>query len=129
MIEFFAGLLALGFGFGLACWICGKALNKSNNLGDSHANSSAYNVDTTFTHSCNNMSRSEGLAFFDMYAYKYNVSDAVDEKEKVRRMTDEERKKNRKAPTGAFVSRNTDGYTAGRDEEPDWVKRADRGQW
>ena len=75
------------------------------------------------------MSRSEGLAFFDMYAYKYNVSDAVDEKEKVRRMTDEERKKNRKAPTGAFVSRNTDGYTAGRDEEPDWVKRADRGQW
>ena len=106
MIEFFAGLLALGFGFGLACWICGKALNKSNNLGDSHANSSAYNVDTTFTHSCNNMSKSEGLAFFDLYAYKYNISDAVDEKEEVR-----------------------NGYTAVRDEEPDWVKRADRGQW
>lgn len=128
MIDFFAGLLALGFGFGLACWICGKMLDRSNNLGDSHGDSKEYNVAAIFTHSCDNVSNSDGLAFFDLYAYKKEISDA-DDKARVRRMTDEERKNNRKAPRGAFVSRNTDGYTAGRDEEPDWVKRADRGQW
>ena len=64
------------------------------------------------------MSNSDGLAFFDLYAYKKEISDA-DDKARVRRMTDEERKNNRKAPRGAFVSRNTAGYTAGNDEEPD----------
>ena len=44
MAEFLAGLLALGFGFGLAFWICGNMLNKSNNIGDSRGDGKTYNA-------------------------------------------------------------------------------------
>lgn len=127
MINFFAALLALGFGFGLASWICSKALDKSNNIGDSHGDSKTYSVQTTFTQSCSGVSKSDGLAFFDIYANKKTISDEVDDKAQVRRLTQEERKqKARQAPRGAYVSRNTSGYTAGKDQIPEWVKRTDK---
>ena len=48
MINFFAGLFALAFGFGLAFWICGNKLDKSNNIGDSRGGSKTYQAETTF---------------------------------------------------------------------------------
>ena len=49
MINFFAGLFALAFGFGLAFWICGNKLNKSNNIGDSRGGVSDYKAYVSFT--------------------------------------------------------------------------------
>lgn len=127
MVDFFAGLLALGFGFGLASWICSKALDRSNNIGDSHGDCKTYSFETTFTQKCSGVSRSDGMAFFDIHASKKIISDDVDDKALVRRLTQEERKqKARQAPRGAYVSRNTDGYTAGKDKIPEWVKRTDK---
>ena len=135
MIEFLAGLFALGFGVGLACWICGTMLDESNNIGDSRGNSATYKAETTFTSKCNRMDRSSSREYLRQNVTKKEDPNGPDDQAQVRRLTEEERKQKAKddkkanVPKGAFVSKNTDGYTSSKDDEPEWVKRADRGQW
>ena len=132
MIEFFAGVLALGFGFGLSLLICSSKLNKSNNLGDSRGNSQTYHAEAKFTSTCDNMDRSAADAFFNLNAVKRSAPDEKTMNAPVRRLTDEEREKkaveDKKArvPKGAFVSKNTSGYGAQSFAAEEWEKRADR---
>ncbi len=130
VIIFFSCLLALGFGFGLAFWICGSMLDKSNNIGDSRGDSATYNAETVFTSKCNRMDRSAGEAYF-----KQNATWKADTKgpagyEQVRRLTEEERRKKAEeekksnVPKGAFVSKNTSASSEEYDT-PDWEKRVE----
>ncbi|MBR2549668.1 MAG: hypothetical protein IKE92_06605 [Clostridiales bacterium] len=131
MLEFLAALLAIGFGFGLAFWICGNTLNKSNNIGDSRGNGATYNAVTKFTSTCNSMEKSAATSFFNSYASKREDPTAQKNYEPVRRLTEEERKqhaieqKKKNAPKGAFVSKNTGGYSSEAYKKPDWESRAD----
>ena len=132
MAEFLAGLLALGFGFGLALHICGGKLNKSNNIGDSRGDGATYHAETKFTSTCNSMEKSAATSFFNSYASKREDPTAQKNYEPVRRLTEEERKqhaieqKKKNAPKGAFVSKNTNGYSSAAYKKPDWESRADR---
>ena len=132
MAEFLAGLLALGFGFGLAFWICGNMLNKSNNIGDSRGNGATYNAVTKFNSTCNGMEKSAASSFFNSHASKREDPTAQNNDEPVRRLTEEERKqhaieqKKKNVPKGAFVSKNTDGYSSATYNKPDWESRADK---
>ena len=130
-MELFAGIFALGLGFGLACWICGNMLNSSNNIGDSRGDGKTYNAKLTITSFCNNMDKSASTAYYNANARKYYDPNAPSDNAEVRRLTDKERKKkavdDKKArvPKGAFVSKNTGGYSASSYERPDWEKRAE----
>lgn len=132
MIEFFAGVLALGFGFGLALLICGSMLNNSNNLGDSRGDSQTYHAEAKFTSTCDKMDKSAAEAFFNVNCIKRSAPDEKTMNAPVRRLTDEEREKkagdDKKArvPKGAFVSKNTSGYGAYPFHAEEWEKRADR---
>lgn len=128
MINFFAGLFALAFGFGLAFWICGTELDKSNNIGDSRGDGAAYKAEATFTSKCDRMQQSAYRTFVQQ-----NIIDNVATKgpagqEQVRRLTEEERRKKAEAekksnvPKGAFVSKNTSAASDTYDM-PDWEKR------
>ena len=131
MAEFFAALLALGFGVGLALHICGGKLDKSNNIGDSRGDGATYHAETKFTSTCNGMEKSASQAFFSSYASKREDPTAKDNFEPVRRLTEEERKqhaldqKKKNVPKGAFVSKNTNGYSSAAYNKPDWESRAD----
>lgn len=130
-MEFFAGILALGFGFGLACWICGNMLNSSNNIGDSRGDGKTYNAKMTLTSTCNNMDESASKAYYNANARKHYDPNAPSDNAEVRRLTEEERRKkaieDKKArvPKGAFVSKNTSGYSSVTYERPDWEKRSE----
>lgn len=132
MAEFLAGLLALGFGFGLAFWICGNKLDKSNNIGDSRGDGATYHADIKFTSTCDRMEKSASKAYFNLNATTKEDSTAKMNQEPVRRLTEEERKeraaeqKKKNVPKGAFVSKNTDGYSSATYQIPDWESRADR---
>ena len=129
MAEIFAGLLALGFGFGLAFWICGNMLNKSNNIGDSRGDLKTYNGEVKFTSICNSMEKSAGEAYFREHATIRKDLTDKDSYEPVRRLTEEERKehakemKKKNVPKGAYVSNNTRGYSSGSYNAPNWEKR------
>jgi hypothetical protein len=129
MINFFAGLFALAFGIGLALWICGSMLDKSNNIGDSRGDSKTYNAEATFTSKCNRMEKTECTTYVQ-HNLITNDTNGPSGTEQVRRLTEEERRKKAEAekkaniPKGAFVSKNTsaeDKY-----DVPDWEKRAER---
>lgn len=126
MIDFIAVIFALAFGFGLACWICGNMLDKSNNIGDSRGTGKTYNAEVTFTSECNNMDRSASKAYYNANIEKKENLKAPSDDTPVKRMTEEERRQNApkikksKIPRGAFVSKNTSGYQTGTDTIPDW---------
>ena len=131
MAEFLAALLALGFGFGLALHICGGKLNKSNNIGDSRGDGATYHAETKFTSTCNGMEKSAATSFFNSYASKREDPTAKNNFEPVRKLTEEERKqhaieqKKKNVPKGAFVSKNTNGYSSAAYNKPNWESRAD----
>ncbi len=131
MINFFAGLFALAFGFGMALWICGNMLNKSNNIGDSRGDGAAYKAETTFTSRCNRMDRSASRVYVQQNVIKADGANGPAGQEKVRRLTEEERRKKAReekkarVPKGAFVSKNTSA-ASDRYEIPAWEKRAER---
>ena len=135
MIQFLAALLALGFGFGLAFWISGNMLNKSNNIGDSRGDGATYNAETEFTSRCDRMERSASVTYLNLNASKREDSTAQMNQEPVRRLTEEERKqraieqKKKNVPKGAFVSKNTSGYSSTAYKKPDWESRADQGRY
>ncbi len=132
MAEILAGLLALGFGVGLALHICGSKLNKSNNIGDSRGDGATYHAETKFTATSNQMEKSASQAFFNLHASKWEDPTAKLNQEPVRRLTEEERKqhaieqKKKNVPKGAFVSKNTNGYSSATYNKPDWESRADK---
>ena len=132
MIEFLAALLALGFGLGLAFWISGNMLNKSNNIGDSRGDGATYHAETIFTSRCDRMEKSASMTYFNLNASRREDSTAQINQEPVRRLTEEERKnraveqKKKNVPKGAFVSKNTDGYSSEKYQIPDWESRADQ---
>ena len=131
MINFFAGLFALAFGFGLAFWICGNKLDKSNNIGDSRGGSKNYQAETTFTSKCNRMDKTAYRTYVQQNLFKYDDTGDPSGQAQVRRLTEEERTKKaaeeKKAniPKGAFVSKNTSA-DSGQYDRPDWEKRAER---
>ena len=131
MAEFFAGLFALGFGFGLAFWICGNMLNKSNNIGDSRGDLKTYNGEVKFTSTCNRMEKSASQAYFREHATMTKDLNYKNSCVPVRRLTEEERKehakelKKKNVPKGAFVSKNTSGYSSATYNIPNWESRAD----
>lgn len=131
MIEFLAALLALGFGFGIAFWYCGSKLDKSNNIGDSRGDGATYHAETKFTSRCDRMEKSASMTYFNLNASKREDSTTQINQEPVRRLTEEERKnraveqKKKNVPKGAFVSKNTDGYSSEKYQVPDWESRAD----
>ena len=135
MAEFLAALLALGFGFGLALHICGGKLNKSNNIGDNRGDGATYHAETKFTSTSDRMSKSAGMAYLNLHASKREDSTAQNNYEPVRRLTEEERKehaeelKKKNVPKGAFVSKNTDGYSSGTYQVPSWESRADQDRY
>ena len=49
MVDFLAFIFACGLGFGVAFWIAASILNKSNNFGDSHADTSYYSAGANIT--------------------------------------------------------------------------------
>ena len=130
-MAFFAGILALGFGFGLACWICGNMLNSSNNIGDSRGDGKTYNAKMTLTSTCNNMNESSSKAYYNANARKHYDPNAPSDNAEVRRLTEEERRKKAiedkkaKVPRGAFVSKNTAGYSSVTYDRPNWEKRSE----
>ena len=127
----FAGILALGLGFGLACWICGNMLNSSNNIGASRGDGKTYKAKLTITSTCNNMDRSASNAYYNANARKVDNPNAPSDQAEVRRLTEEERKqkaiedKKAKVPRGAFVSKNTAGYSSVTYDRPNWEKRSE----
>ncbi len=128
MINFFAGLFALAFGFGLAFWICGTELDKSNNIGDSRGDGSAYKAEATFTSKCDRMEQSAYRTFVQQNIIDNVATNGPAGQEQVRRLTEEERRKKAEAekksnvPKGAFVSKNTSAASDTYDM-PDWEKR------
>ena len=91
MINLMAFLLATGLGFGLACWICGTILNKSNNIGDSIGSGDEYRAFVTFTARRDRISGSERNNFSSLYGK--NLNDPYLQpcgNEKVRRLSQEE---------------------------------------
>lgn len=131
MINFIAGLLALGFGLGLAFWICGTKLDKSNNIGDSRGDGKTYNADTTFTAKCNRMDRAWSREYLAQHATRQDDTGGPAGQDQVRRLTEDERRKKAvsekktNVPKGAFVSKNTSALSE-RYEPPEWEKRVER---
>ena len=130
IINFLAGLLALGFGFGLAFWICGTKLDKSNNIGDSRGDGTTYNAETAFTSKCNRMDRAWSREYLNQHATGKEDTAGPSDQDQVRRLTEEERRKKATAekktnvPKGAFVSKNTSA-AADKYDVPDWEKRTE----
>lgn len=128
MINFFAGLFALAFGFGLAFWICGTELDKSNNIGDSRGDGAAYKAEATFTSKCDRMEQSAYRTFVQQNIIDNVATNGPAGQEQVRRLTEEERRKKAESekksnvPKGAFVSKNTSAASDTYDM-PDWEKR------
>ena len=131
MINFLAGLLALGFGLGLALWICGTKLDRSNNIGDSRGDGKTYHADTTFTAKCNRMDRAWSREYLAQHADRQADTGGPSGQDQVRRLTEDERRKKSvsekktNVPKGAFVSKNTSALSE-RYETPEWEKRVER---
>ncbi len=132
MINFFAGIFALAFGIGLSLWICGSKLDKSNNIGDSRGDGETYKAEAVFTSKCNRMEKSAYRTYVQHNLIKYDDSNDPADKDQVRRLTEEERRKKAEAenkaniPRGAFVSKNTSA--SDKYDIPEWEKRADDGR-
>ncbi|MBR4948445.1 MAG: hypothetical protein IKZ29_07805 [Clostridiales bacterium] len=91
MIELLSFLFASGVGFGLACWIFGTLLDKSNNIGDSHGSMADYRAYVSFTARKDRLNKEEKASFCSRYAQR--IDDPSTEpkgSERVRRLTDEE---------------------------------------
>ena len=97
MINFFAGLFALAFGFGLAFWICGTELDKSNNIGDSRGDGASYKAEATFTSKCDRMEQSAYRTFVQQNIIDNVATNGPAGQEQVRRLTEEERRKKAEA--------------------------------
>ena len=106
MIDILAFLLASGVGFGLSCWIFGTLLDKSNNMGDYKGERREYNAFANFKVRSDKMNKSEYSSFLYRYSERIDNGSGPSGTQLVRRMTDEERKQQKKAevPRGAFVS-------------------------
>lgn len=108
MVDLMSFLFATGVGFGLAFWVMGTLLDKSNNIGDSRGDSKEYNAYIHFTARKDKMSNSEKDSFCNMYAERIDNSSAAPHgTELVRRLSDEEierYKKKEGAPRGAYRS-------------------------
>lgn len=131
IIDLLAGLLALAFGFGLAFWICGTKLDKSNNIGDSRGDSKTYKAEATFTAKCNRMDRSWSREYLYQHATKNEDTGGPADQDQVRSLTEEERRqkaateKKTNVPKGAFVSKNTSA-TSDKYDTPEWERRVER---
>ena len=91
MINLLAFLFASGVGFGLACWIFGTILDKSNNIGDSHGSNLDYSAYVHITTQKDRMSNSERDSFTKWYAHPLDDIAALKGNERVRRLSEEER--------------------------------------
>ena len=127
MVDFIALLFALGFGFGLSCWIFGTILEKSNNLGDSHGGSNDYKAYPKFTVRRDKMSKDEQSYFSSKYAEKIDTGVQPSGASLVRRLTAEERKQYNKPaePTGLFTPGSKSTWEDTTEEEiRNWDKNA-----
>ena len=87
MLYFIAILFAAAAGFGLACWIAGTLLNKSNNIGDSHGDRSQYGALVSFSVKKDRLSKSERDSFSATYVERIdNTASSPSGTEMVRRM-------------------------------------------
>ena len=77
------------------------------------------------------MDRSASNAYYNANARKVDNPNAPSDQAEVRRLTEEERKqkaiedKKAKVPRGAFVSKNTAGYSSVTYDRPNWEKRSE----
>lgn len=91
LIDLIAFLFAIGLGFGLACWILGTLLDKSNNIGDYRGTNDNYNAFIHFTARQDEMSYKEKSSFCNNNFVKvYDPSSEPSGSDKVRRLSDEE---------------------------------------
>ena len=101
MVNLLAFLFASGVGFGLAFWIFGTILDKSNNIGDSHGSNLDYKAYVHFSARKDRMSNSERDTFTKWYARPLDDTAAPKGNERVRRLSDEELKAYKEASAAA----------------------------
>ena len=90
-MSFLALLLAIGLGFGVACWACGTLLDKSNNIGDSVGSKGVYGAFVNFTAKKDRLNKADRSNFCRMYGQYIEGENAVPaSSERVHRMTREE---------------------------------------
>ena len=105
MINIIAFIFASGVGFGLSCWIFGKLLDKSNNMGDYKGDKYDYNAYVNFQVRRDRMGKNDYSSFIYQYGERIDQGKAPNGADLVRRLTPEELKKYKKpAPTGDFSS-------------------------
>lgn len=92
MVNLLAFLFASGVGFGLSCWILGTILEKSNSHGDSHGSKLDYGINVHFTARKDRMTKNERDTFINWYSHPILDVAAPSGTERVRRLTDKERK-------------------------------------
>lgn len=91
LIDLISFLFAVGLGFGLACWILGTVLDKSNNIGDYRGTNDNYNAFIHFTAREDDMSSRQQSSFCNNnFVNIYDPSSEPAGSDKVRRMSDEE---------------------------------------
>ena len=126
MINLMAFLFAIGLGFGLAFWICGTILDKSNNIGDSVGSSAEYRAFVTFTTRRDRMSGSERDSFCRLYGK--NLEDPYLQpggNEKVRRLSEQELEsyKTRAHIKNEIENRALNSYNEPEDEFEKWERQ------
>lgn len=91
-MDILALIIAIGLGFGLSCWILGRKLDESNNIGDSTGSRFQYSADVHFTVSKDRLSNRDRESFCSDYAKKLeDPYPAVNPSTPVRRLTEKER--------------------------------------
>ena len=123
MIEALAILFASGVGFGLACWLMGTLLDKSNNIGDSHGNAGEYGAYIAYTQKMNRMSNTDRDRFCNLYSIKIDLpSEEPKGSDLVRRLTKEELEKYKGLNTEKVppITVNRDVFNGGEDEFKLW---------
>lgn len=83
-------LFASGVGFGLAFWICGTLLEKSNNFGDSKGDKGEYRAYADFREFDDNLKNSTYSDFIARYSKCIDNGNGPKGTELVRRLTAEE---------------------------------------
>ena len=78
----FALILAIGLGFGLACLIFASILAKSNDIGNSIADSSRYSIGISYDRNRDKLNKAERETFTSGYIHPedYNPNEPAGEK-------------------------------------------------
>lgn len=109
MVNLLSFLFASGVGFGLACWILGTVLDKSNNIGDSHGSKLDYKAYVHFTASKDRLSKTDRDSFCRLYARPLEATAGPRGTERVRRLSEEELEDYKEASTRPVAERGVEG--------------------